>query len=72
MMKRGEGKMRVWMLRVGVILLGGTLLWAFLGALPGCGHDPNHDINMEEARAAAGRVHATPKPGVKMEPGHGG
>jgi len=60
--------MGTWMLRVGVILLVGT----FLGALSGCGHDPNHDIDMEEARAAARRVHPPPKPGVKMKPGHGG
>ena len=60
--------MRAWMLRVGGILLVGTLL----GALSGCGHDPNHDINMERARAAARRVHPPPPPGVKMEPGHGG
>jgi hypothetical protein len=51
-----------------VILLGGTLL----GALSGYGHNPNHDINMEQARAAARRVHTPPKPGVKMMPGHGG
>ena len=56
------------MMRVGVILLLGTLL----GALSGCGHDPNHDINMEQARAAAHRVHPPPPPGVKMMPGHGG
>jgi hypothetical protein len=65
--------MRAWMLRVGVILLGvmllgGTLLWA----LSGSGHNPNHDINMEQAREAARRVHPPPKPGVKMMPGHGG
>ncbi len=60
--------MRTWMLRVGVTLLIGTLL----GALPGCGHDPNHDINMEQARAAANRVHKPPDPGVKMGPDHGG
>jgi len=60
--------MRVWMLRGGVILLVGTLL----GALLGCGHNPNHDINMEQARAAADRVHTPPKPGVKMMPGGGG
>ena len=60
--------MRVWMLRGGVMLLVGTLL----GALSGCGHDPNHDINMEQARAAASRVHTPPKPGVKMMPGQGG
>jgi hypothetical protein len=49
--------MRAWMLRGGVILLSGTLL----GALLGCGHDPNHDIDMEQARAAASRVHSPPK-----------
>jgi len=56
------------MLRVGVMLLVGTLL----GALSGCGHNPNHDINMEQARAAASRVHKPPPPGVKMLPGGGG
>lgn len=60
--------MRMWMLRAGVMLLVGTLL----GALPGCGHNPNHDINMEQAREAANRVHTPPDPGVKMKPGHGG
>ena len=60
--------MRVWMLRGGMLLLVGTLL----GALCGCGHDPNHDINMEQARAAARRVHPPPPPGVKMMPGAGG
>ena len=60
--------MRAWMLRVGVMLLVGTLL----GALSGCGHDPNHDINMKKAREAADRVHPPPPPGVKMEPGAGG
>jgi len=60
--------MRMWMLRVGVMLVGGTLL----GALLGCGHNPNHDINMEQARAAADRVHTPPKSGVKMMPGGGG
>ena len=49
--------MHVWMLRGGIILLAGTLL----GALPGCGHNPNHDINMDQARAAANRVHPPPK-----------
>jgi hypothetical protein len=48
---------QLWMPRVGIMLLGGTLL----GALIGCGHDPNHDINMEQARAAASRVHSAPK-----------
>ena len=60
--------MRAWMLRVGVLLLVGTLP----GALSGCGHVPNHDINMEQARAAARRVHTPPRPGVKMMPGGGG
>ena len=56
--------MRVWMLRGVVVLLCGTMF--------GCGHNPNHDIDMEQARAAANRVHAPPPPGVKMEPGAGG
>ena len=60
--------MRARILCVGVMLLAGTLF----GALSGCGHDPNHDINMEEARKAADRVHAPPPPGTKMEPGGGG
>ena len=60
--------MRVWMLLGAVMLLCGTLL----GALSGCGHNPNHDINMEQARAAANRVHPPPPPGVKMMPGAGG
>jgi len=65
--------MRVWMLRVGVMLLGvmllvGTLLWA----LSGSGHNPNHGINMEKAREAADRVHPPPPPGVKRIPGFGG
>ena len=64
--------MRTWMLRVGVtlgvMLLGGTLL----GALSGCGHNPNHGINMEKAQEAAERVHPRPKPGEKIVPGHGG
>jgi hypothetical protein len=58
------------MLRAGVILLGGMLLWALFGAL--LGHNPNHDIDREQARAAADRVHAPPKPGEKRIPGHGG
>ena len=66
-MKKGNNTMRAWMLRGKVILLGGMLL----GALLGCGHDPNHDINMEQARVAADRVHTPPKPGVKMMPGMG-
>ena len=60
--------MRVWMLRVGMMLLVGTLL----GALSGCGHNPNHDINKDQAREAANRVHTPPKPGTKMLPGDGG
>ena len=60
--------MRVWVLRVGVMLLSGTLL----GALSGCGHNPTHDVNMEQARAAARRVHPPPPPGVKLMPGAGG
>jgi hypothetical protein len=60
--------MRIGSLRAGVILLVGT----FLAALLGCGHDPNHDINMERAREAANRVHTPPKPGEKMPPGGGG
>ena len=52
--------MCVW---IGVVLL---------GALSGCGHNPNHDIDMVQARAAADRVHKPPKPGVKMMPGEGG
>ena len=60
--------MRALKLRVGVMLLVGTLL----GALLGCGHDPNHDINMEQARAAANRVHTPPPKGAKMMPGGGG
>jgi len=59
---------RVWMPRVGVMLVCGMLL----GAVSGCGHNPNHDINMENARKAADRIHPPPPPGVKMEPGHGG
>ena len=60
--------MRAWMLLGAVMLLGGTLLWA----LSGSGHNPNHDINMEQAREAARRVHPPPPPGVKRVPGHGG
>ena len=60
--------MQRWTLRIGTILLVGTLL----GTLSGCGHDPNHDIDREQARAAANRVHPPPPPGAKMEPGAGG
>ena len=44
----------------------------FLGALCGCGHDPNHGIDRAQARAAADRVHTPPDPNVKMKPGDGG
>lgn len=60
--------MRKWMPLAGVMLLVGTLLWA----LSGSGHDPNHDIDREAARAAAHRVHPSPPPGTKRVPGHGG
>jgi hypothetical protein len=56
------------MLCAGVILLVGALF----GSLSSCGHNPNHDINLEQARAAASRVHKPPKPGEKRIPGHGG
>ena len=46
-------------MRVGMLLLAGTLL----GALSGCGHDPNHGINREQAQKAADRVHPPPKAG---------
>ena len=55
---------------VGMMLLVVTLL--FGGVLAGCGHDPNHDIDMEKARAAANRVKPPPPPGEKRIPGHGG
>ena len=60
--------MRKWMLLGAVILLVGVLVWA----LSGSGHNPNHDINMEQARAAANRVHPPPPPGTKRIPGFGG
>ena len=60
--------MRVWTLLGAGVLLSGTLL----GALSGCGHNPNHGIDMEKAREAADRVHPPPPPGVKRIPGHGG
>jgi hypothetical protein len=53
-----------------MMLLVGTLL--FSGALSGCGHDPNHGVDMEKARAAANRVKPPPPPGEKRMPGHGG
>lgn len=68
----GKAIMRAWMLRVGVMLLGGGLL----GPLCGCGHNPNHDIDMDQARAAARRVHSppklTPSDRARMEQDHGG
>ena len=64
--------MKVWMLRGGVILLGGALLVALLWTLSGSGHDPNHGIDMEKAREAADRVKPRPRPGEKYIPGHGG
>ena len=62
--------MRKWMLLGAVMLLVGALVWAFSGS----GHNPNHGINMEQAREAADRVHPQPDPAVraKMKPGHGG
>ncbi len=64
--------MRAWILRGGAILLGGALLVALLMALSNSGHNPNHGIDMEQARAAARRVHKPPPRGVKMKPGFGG
>ena len=64
--------MRAYMLAAAAMLLCGTLL----GAVSGCGHDPNHDIDMEKARAAADRVHPPPKLSPadreKLEQDHGG
>lgn len=76
-MKSGESTTRAWMLRGGVILLAGmllvgTLVWTLLGSV----HNPNHGINMEQARAAANRVHTppklTPEDRAKMNQDHGG
>ena len=67
-----HAKRRDVIMRVGMLIGGVTLLVGLLWALSGSGHDPNHDINMEEARKAAERVHPRPKPGVEMKPGHGG
>jgi hypothetical protein len=69
---KGDIIMRAWILRGGLVLLGGALLGGLLWALSGSGHDPNHGINMEEARAAANRVKPPPPPGTKRVPGHGG
>ena len=71
-MNRDEGIRRAWMQRGGAILLGVVLLVALLWELSGSSHNPNHDINMEQARAAANRVHQPPKKGEKMVPGAGG
>ena len=68
MRKEVDVIMRTWTLRAGVTLLVGTLC----GALAGCGHDPNHDIDREKARAAARRVHPLPKPGEVIGPDKGG
>lgn len=72
--KRGESVMSVWMRRGGVILLGAAILVALLAGLSGSGHNPNHDIDMEQAKKAADRVHPQPSPAerAKMKPGHGG
>jgi hypothetical protein len=64
--------MRVWMLRLGVMLLGVILLVGLLWAFSGSSHNPNHGINMEKAREAADRVKPPPPPGTKRIPGHGG
>ena len=60
--------MRAYLLLGAVVLLSGALL----GALSGCGHDPNHGINRERAQDTADRIHPRPKPGEQMKPGHGG
>ncbi|MGC4045069.1 MAG: hypothetical protein QM758_14860 [Armatimonas sp.] len=65
--------MRTWMLRGGGVFLAavlGVLIAWLLGR--GVSHDPNHDIDRAKAMEAAQRVHASPPPGTKMEPGHGG
>ena len=67
-----HAKRRDVIMRVGMLLGGVMLLLGLLWALSGSGHNPNHDINMEQARAAARRVHPPPPPGVKMMPGGGG
>jgi hypothetical protein len=65
-MKRRNVSARVWILLGGAVSLGGTLL--------GCGHNPNHGIDVEQARAAANRVHRPPDPSVRAKMGedHGG
>lgn len=76
-MKSEDGIIRARMLRGGIMLLVGMLLvgmllWVFSGS----SHNPNHDINVEQARAAANRVHSPPKLSpserAKAEQDHGG
>ena len=67
-----HAKRRDVIMRVGMLLGGVTLLVGLLWAISGSGHNPNHDINMEQAREAARRVHPESRPGVKRIPGHGG
>jgi hypothetical protein len=71
-MGRGNGFMRAWMLRGGMILLGAILVTALLWTFSGSSHHPNHGINMEQAREAANRVNPSPKPDEKRIPGFGG
>jgi len=63
-MNNGSVIFRAWLKCGGAILIVGILL--------GCGHNPNKDIDMEQAQSAANRVHTPPKPGDHTEPGHGG
>ena len=49
-----------------------VLLGVLVGALSGCGHNPNHDIDMDKAKAAADRVHQPPSSDVRQVQGHGG
>ena len=64
--------MSTWISRRVMVLLVGMLL----GNLSGCGHNPNHDVDMEKARAAANRVHSPPKLSEedkeKLKQDHGG
>ncbi|MCA1594821.1 MAG: hypothetical protein LC772_00115 [Chloroflexi bacterium] len=60
--------LHAWMRRGAVTLLIGTVL----AALSGCSHNPNHGVDMDQARAAAQRIHPAPPPGVKVVPGAGG
>lgn len=59
---------RAWMLCGGLVILSGTILWELSGWV----HNPNHGISIEQARAAAHRLHPGPGPGVKLRPGAGG